>query len=276
MFISNCHFSGNSTAPIQNCSNTPTPIWVSLLIGSTIGTFEAGVNHPLWVAKTLFQQNQRIDWKPSVLYRGFGVHVISSVPLDICQVTVSRVFYERVFPQEWEPTQRRIVSGLVGGGVSALISAPSEMVMTWQQTGDSSWTAAHKIYNSGGIARIFAGFWPTVARDGLFCCGVFAGVPLISKELEKGGCSRSVSDGAAAVVSGLATAVLSQPFDVIKTHTQSSLTTIRLHDAIRLIYRESGVSGFGAGFALRVGRVISAVAILGTMNKKLEQIFNIQ
>lgn len=260
----------------QDPNRPPTPISISLLIGALIGITEATVNHPLWVIKTLVQQNQRIIWRPSVLYRGFGVHIVSSVPLDICQVAVSRVFYERVFCQDWDITQRRIVSGFIGGAFSSLISAPSEMVMTWQQTGDSGEVATRKIIASGGVKRVFAGLIPAAARDGIFCCGVFAGVPLISRELEGRGVSSSVSDLAAGILSGFLAAIFSQPPDVIKTHMQSSTKPIRLGDSVLSIYKESGIIGFGSGFGLRVGRVISAVMILGNMNKKLEKIFNIQ
>lgn len=271
-----CCSKRKTSLPSQGPNRPPTPIWTSLLIGALIGITEASVNHPLWVIKTLVQQNQRIIWRPSVLYRGFGVHIVSSVPLDICQVAVSRVFYERVFPQDWDINQRRIVSGFIGGAFSSLISAPSEMVMTWQQTGDSGEVATRKIIASGGIKRVFAGLLPAAARDGIFCCGVFAGVPLISKELEKRGASSSVSDLAAGILSGFLAAIFSQPPDVIKTHMQSSAKPMRFRDSVISIYRESGIIGFGSGFGLRVGRVISAVMILGNMNKKLEKIFNIQ
>lgn len=260
----------------ENYNSTP---WhVNFFIGAAIGITDAYVTHPLWVAKTLVQQKKPVlhNWK--VLFRGVGVHALSSVPLDSIQTAVSRHFMESPLffcHPRWNNrsnAQKRTISGLLGGGVGALISCPSEMIMIHQTDKKiKALPAIKELWKEGKFKEFYKGFFPTLGRDSLFCCGFFAGVPILARKLEKQDVHPILASLAAGIFAGSITAVLSQPFDTVKTVVQSE-KLLKSKQALQSIYHERGVVGLFSGLSFRISRVTLGILILGTMNDLLEKI----
>ena len=256
-------------------SKTETPIFQSACMGACMGATEALVNHPLWTIKTRIQSRLPFSLNPRVLYSGLGVHCVSSMPLDIIQVTVSRIFFEGRLLEHLQQANRRISAGFLGGAISAVVSCPAEMIMTQQQSKESFVEASRLILSSGKVSRFFTALIPTIMREGVFCCGVFAGVPLIEKKCKEAGLSSLASMSIAGVSSGLLATVGSQPFDMVKTIMQSAPLSlpISIRASVHDLYRDFGVRGFFSGMGLRSIRVVSAVFILGNLNNYLEKTF---
>ncbi len=267
-----------------------TSLMISSLEGATLGFTEAAVNHPLWSIKTLAQEGKSLFCSPSVYYRGFYVHCISSMPLDIIQVTVTRVFFERVLSDQIEPSQRRLMAGFIGGAFSAFVSCPAEMVMTQQLEGQSFLDACKlvagrspkevellkkqsvfesfkHVLSSGKTHRFFTALGPTIGREGIFSAGAYGMLPLIYNECEKQRLPSWISGPIAGIGSGILTTFLSQGFDSIKTHMQVAREPMCIRKAIR----EIGTKNLFNGFGWRCARVCSAVGILGNLNIYLEK-----
>ncbi len=240
-----------------------TPWQTSLFIGFTIGTTDAYINHPLWALKTRQQAGMPFTLNPRILYRGVVSHALSSVPMDMLQVTVSRVAMERLLPKDTSYTTRRLLGGLIGGTAAALISSPAELVMTCQQQGFNPITALK--------AHPFKGFLSAAGRDSLFCCGFFAAVPLVREALEEKDVSSSLAATVAGLSSGVFTAVISHPCDTLKTLIQSSKEKKTYKDAFKEAMQIHGWKGLFTGLPLRTARVASGIFILGTMNDFLER-----
>lgn len=253
-------------------STQATSMSLNLLIGCTIGVSEAYVNHPLWALKTRMQQGKPLTLHPRILYRGVMAHAATSIPLDSIQTTACRVFLESDRLAFLPKGKRRLVAGLLGGCIGALISTPAEMIMTRQQDLQSGLSAAcESLWREGKIRRLYAGFCGTTARDALFCCGFFAGVPILRSHLEQYHVATPLAVVVAGLLSGCFVAVISQPFDVMKTLVQSSSMTISNRYIIRQVYMRRGFLGFFSGLGLRVGRVASGIFILGALNDYLEK-----
>jgi hypothetical protein len=271
----------------------------SLLISSCEGAFlgftEAAINHPLWTVKTLVQEGKPLSRNLNVYYRGFYVHCISSMPLDIIQVTATRVFFEKILSDKIDPPQRRILAGFIGGTLSAFVSCPAEMVMTQQLEGQSFLDACKLVVGqgpkevellkkqsilqtsklvlySGKTHRFFTALLPTIGREGLFSAGAYGVLPLIYDECKKQGLPSWIAAPTAGVGSGILTTFLSQGFDTIKTHMQSAKDPMSMRKALR----EIGTKNLFDGFGWRCARVCSAVGILGNLNIYLEKILDIK
>lgn len=250
-----------------------TPLHLNLSIGIVIGAVEAWVSHPLWTLKTLLQQGKPLVAHPRVLYRGVTSHAASSVPLDMVQTAASRIFYEHPAFTFIPKATRRLIAGGVGGCFGALISSPAEMIMIRQLDKSLGVKAACKdLWKEGGIRKIYAGIGSTLGRDSIFCCGFFAGVPILRNEFECYTSSPPLASISAGILSGIFTAVLSQPFDTIKTSVQSSSTLTNSFSASRKLVAKSGFKGLYNGLSLRIARVTLGILILGTLNDKLEDV----
>ena len=250
-----------------------TPWHKSAGIGLVVGSTEAYVNHPLWALKTRMQAGYHFTLNPRVLYRGVVSHATSSVPLDALQISVSRFVMERFFSAETPIEKKRIVGGLVGGCSAALISCPAELIMTYQQNNMDFRSAVAKITQLGRLQNLYRGFLPTIGRESLFCCGFFSGVPLIKQKLVDLGHSELVSTFVSGILCGIGTAIISHPFDTIKTVVQASEEKKSGRAIAVEIFHKQGWSGYFTGLTMRLARVTSAVLILGGFNDYLERKF---
>lgn len=250
-----------------------TPLYLNLAIGVTIGVTEAYANHPLWTLKTLIQQKKPLTLSWRVLYRGVASHAASSIPLDTIQTTASRIFYEHPYFKSIPNVRRRLLGGCFGGCFGALISSPAEMIMTRQlDKGISVQNACKDLWSEGRVKRFYAGIGSTLVRDSLFCCGFFSGVPILRDRFERQGFHTGLASVIGGIFSGIITAIISQPFDTIKTVIQSSPDNLSTLSVGRQILIKDGFRGLFSGLTLRVGRVASGILILGVLNDKLESL----
>ena len=243
----------------------------SFTMGCIMGSVEAVVSHPFWVLKTRVQAGMGFTLHPRVLYRGLVVHVASSLPLDIIQVMVSRIAFERLLPSTMEESKSRLVAGFIGGASSAFICCPADLIMTLQQDGSSLKKIIFRIYKQKNYFYPFLGMLPTIVREGLFCAGVFGGVSILANECEKQKLPEGVSVILSGMGSGAVTTLLSHPADVIKTRMQAF--NLRIRAAAQDVYLKEGMNGFTSGLGWRMVRVSSAVLVLGNLNRYLEKWF---
>lgn len=97
----------------------------------------------------------------------------------------------------------------------------------------------------------------------------------ILKDFEKG---KDVAQGtlvnfANGAVAGIVTTYATQPFDTIKTRSQSAQGASTV-DALRSIVADEGIRGFWRGTTMRLGRTIFSGGILFTVYERVAAVLN--
>ena len=239
-------------------------------IGLTVGSADVFVNHSLWALTARIQAKLTFTLNPLILYKGFFVHLISSAPLDALQVTMSHLIIQKVLPNRLDETIKRIAGGFFGGCSAALISCPAEMLMVWQQK-NMGFKQALKAVCKESPLHLYTGFTPMVIREGLFCAGFFSFVPYFRGLFQSRGIKKTEATLLAGILSGAITAIISQPFDTVKTVIQASEKKTQLRQVVKHLIKEDGVKGLFKGLSYRTTRVISTIVILGSLNIYLEE-----
>eukprot|EP00948_MAST-09A_sp_MAST-9A-sp1_P001324 g1324.t1 len=196
------------------------------------------------------------------------------------------------------------LSGISARMIAATVISPMELVRTRMQASmgsptdtlefapsasgakrvPSSCTARSRIayhfsslIREGGYRALWRGLTPTLWRD-----VPFSGIYWYSYETLKAKFNSDVDHSpnriminsfAAGALSGSIAAILTNPFDVMKTRTQvraltlgdgttNGNTKLSLRESYQLVLKESGYSGFYAGLAPRLAKVAPACAIM--------------
>lgn len=231
-----------------------------ILKGSIIGAMEAAINHPLWTIKTRIQSNKRMTFNPRSLYRGIGVNMLSMIPITAVQVTTVTTINNTSFMKvnEENPLMdktKKISSAVFGGAVSALISTPAEFLMSQKYNFKSTIFTPKQLY-IGGVA--------TAMRDGIFTAGFLAAPAIIEEQIKE--------RAFAGPIAGVIAAVISHPFDTIKTVQQAHInpTPLSFVAAAKNIVKDAGLFNLYKGFVPRSIRVVSAVTIMDQVGTKLK------
>jgi Mitochondrial carrier protein len=251
-----------------------------LFNGAFIGFSEISIGHPLWVTKTRIQQNYPLSIHPKILYKGFSVNACNEMLIATSQIYVSMSIEEILVSQNVNSITRKIVSGLIGGGISTLITTPAELVMTIQHRDNvSSVRVVENIISKYGVKRLFVGGIGTAFRESFFVAGYYSIVPLLKPvfihRLNTGDLGAALLSG---VVAGGTSAILSQPWDTIKTEQQARVDKENqrfFHNMYR-VYQSNGLKGFFSGTVARSARAITATTIMGNLLDKLNTHDSIQ
>uniref|UniRef100_A0A8C6PK45 Mitochondrial glutathione transporter SLC25A39 n=1 Tax=Nothobranchius furzeri TaxID=105023 RepID=A0A8C6PK45_NOTFU len=173
---------------------------------------------------------------------------------------------------------------LLAGGLARLgavtVISPLELVRTKMQsrklTYKQLWVCIHSAVAQDGLLSLWRGWGPTVLRDVPFSALYWFNYELVKtklcEEYQMPQANFSISFSAGAV-SGAIAAVLTLPFDVVKTRRQIQLgeidalavslkkTTSTWH-IMKNIWAELGYRGLFAGFMPRVIKVAPACAVM--------------
>ncbi|XP_074652155.1 mitochondrial glutathione transporter SLC25A40-like [Tubulanus polymorphus] len=172
------------------------------------------------------------------------------------------------------------VAGSMARVFAAAVISPLELIRTKMQSQKLSYMDIGKAVNlaleRGGVMSLWSGLVPTVLRDVPFSAIYWSGYELLkglflSQKVQQGQ-KLSLSDFLiSGACSGMVAAVLTLPFDVIKTHRQielgeASLTDKRISKStvslMKTIYRQQGITGLFAGTVPRIVKVVPACAIM--------------
>lgn len=268
----------------------------SALVGGISGGIEVLINHPLMTIKNDLQQandllekpNQSLrnqwrqktsslDLSPAHLYRGVIPNAISMIGIIAVRVTISDLsityFFGNVHKNE-APTYQRMLSAYSGGLCSCVITAPTELVILYQQKNNLSFTNAVMQYteNAKKPWKLKKGMLATGCRDGFFTLGFYAVTPMLKKQLQPSIQHDFNASLIAGTTAGVLSTLISHPFDVIKTKQQTSpgSQVMSLRKAATIIYDEKHFAGFFKGIVPRATRVVSAITILGYVTEKVE------
>lgn len=264
--------------------NDPTPppkksyfrtFFEATLGGGLAGAAEVAVDHPLWSLKTRYQneqipKNQKFTLDPRVLYRGFLPNIFSMVPISAIQVSVSQGLKSLGHTPSNPPSDLESLSySAAGGAISALVGSPTELLMAHQTKDRGFFSTLIDIVRQRGLRGLLPGMSGTAMRDAKFTVGYGYASPRLKEEF-----SQYMHEDAAAVAGGLSAglpvAALSQPWDTLKTRQQTGSTPVTpLWKLAKDIVAKEGIRGLYNGSAWRMGRVASAIMIMGEVNEKV-------
>ncbi|KAH7123626.1 mitochondrial carrier domain-containing protein [Dendryphion nanum] len=272
-----------------NDSNTP-PI-VSLAAGGVAGGIEAFTSYPLEFAKTRVQlrsqkgiptprnpflvvthvyQNEGIR----ALYKGCAALVVGSIAKD----GVRFLFFDQIKQSFADPEtgtlspMRNLLAGMTAGVVASITAVtPTERIKTAliddarnEKRFRSGLHATRVIWQEHGIMGLYRGFVGTTLKQAsatAFRMGTYN----ILKDYET---KRQIQQNTAVnfangSVAGVVTTLATQPFDVIKTRSQSAHGASTA-EAVKTVLLDYGIRGFWRGTTMRLGRTVFSGGILFT------------
>jgi solute carrier family 25 citrate transporter 1 len=167
---------------------------------------------------------------------------------------------------------RNLLAGMAAGVVASITAVtPSERIKTAliddarnERRFRSGWHATTTIWKEHGIFGLYRGFAGTTMKQAsatAFRMGTYN----ILKDFEK---KKDISQTVAVnfangSVAGTITTLATQPFDVIKTRSQSAKGTSTA-EAFKSVMIDYGVRGFWKGTTMRLGRTVFSGGVLFT------------
>jgi hypothetical protein len=243
--------------------------------GGIAGAAEVAADHPAWVLKTRYQddripKNQKFTLNPRVLYRGFFPNIFSMAPITALQVSVSQGIKSMFHSPDNPPSDMESLSySATGGAVSSLVGGPTELLMA-RQTQERGFfgTLRHTILERGWRG-LLPGMGGTAVRDAKFTAGYGYGAPRLKEEFKEY-MPENAASVAGGIGAGVPVALLSQPWDTLKTAQQTAEgEVLPMWKIAKQKMKEEGIKGFYKGSGWRMGRVASAIMIMGEVNERV-------
>ncbi|CAD5117888.1 DgyrCDS6633 [Dimorphilus gyrociliatus] len=174
-----------------------------------------------------------------------------------------------------------IVAGSVARVGAVTLISPLELIRTKMQSERLSYRELSKAIRlsikSEGISTVMRGLGSTLLRDVPFSALYWYGYELLkSKQMNLAGCTQPtfLQSFYAGAISGTFAAIVTLPFDVIKTHqqiavgeelskfTSKSATSSSTLSQIRKLYMQQGIRALFTGLVPRVVKIAPACAIM--------------
>ncbi|KAF2261867.1 tricarboxylate transport protein-like protein [Lojkania enalia] len=276
---------------MKGTRDSKTPPIVSLAAGGVAGGIEAFTSYPLEFAKTRVQLRSQkgiptprnpfrvvtqVYQKEGIraLYKGCAALVVGSIAKD----GVRFLFFDQIKHAFADPQTgtlsplRNLAAGMTAGVVASITAVtPTERIKTAliddarnERRFRSGLHATSVIWKEHGMLGLYRGFAGTTLKQAsatAFRMGTYN----ILKDFET---TRDIPQNTAVnfangSVAGIVTTLCTQPFDVIKTRSQSAYGTSTA-EAVKSILIDYGIRGFWKGTTMRLGRTVFSGGILFT------------
>ncbi|KAF2464111.1 tricarboxylate transport protein-like protein [Lindgomyces ingoldianus] len=276
---------------VSGANDSKTPPIVSLTAGGVAGGIEAFTSYPLEFAKTRVQLRSqkgiptpknpflvvtRVYQKEGIrsLYKGCAALVVGSIGKD----GVRFLFFDQIKHAFADPQTgtlsplRNLAAGMTAGVVASITCVtPTERIKTAliddarnEKRFRSGLHATSVIWKEHGILGLYRGFVGTTLKQAsatAFRLGTYN----ILKDFET---TRNIPQNTATnfangSVAGIVTTLCTQPFDVIKTRSQSA-HGMSTAEAVKSVLVDYGIKGFWKGTTMRLGRTVFSGGILFT------------
>ncbi|XP_071478271.1 mitochondrial glutathione transporter SLC25A40-like [Diadema antillarum] len=214
------------------------------------------------------------------LWSGLSPTLVMAVPATVLyytsydQLRYHLGFEQGINGQYWKP--------MVAGGTARLFAcsviAPLELIRTKMQSRPLTYReivdCVQRAVGEDGIMSLWRGWSPMVWRDVPFSVVLWLSYELMKAKLcQDYGVKTPTFTMAftAAAMSGTIAAVLTQPFDVIKTHRQIELGELgemrksassSTVDIAKKLYADRGINGLYAGTLPRLAKITPACALM--------------
>ncbi|CAG2115271.1 unnamed protein product [Medioppia subpectinata] len=216
----------------------------------------------------------------SALWSGLPPTLVMAIPATVIYFTVYDQLREHInhrLKLVEQPLWVPVVSGGLARVFAATTISPLEMIRTKMQSKRLSYLelgrAVKSLLESQGFFSLWRGLSATILRDVPFSCIYWANYEFMKKQFNQKEPSFAFSFVSGATA-GTVAAVLTLPFDVVKTHRQIELGEMQIiaqnntsnasktRDILRRIYRQNGFRGLFSGIVPRVIKVAPACAIM--------------
>jgi len=218
----------------------------------------------------------------AALYKGCTSLIIGSVAKDAVRF-LSFDLIKNAFKDPETQTLtplRNLLAGMSAGVVASIFAVtPTERIKTaliddarHAKRFRSASHCVQIIYRETGVLGLYRGFAGTTLKQAsatAFRMGTYN----ILKDLEKGRDVRQ-STGVNFVngaVAGVVTTYATQPFDTVKTRSQSARGASAV-EAFRSVLADGGVRGFWRGTTMRLGRTVFSGGILFTVYERVAKV----
>jgi solute carrier family 25 citrate transporter 1 len=245
----------------------------AIFAGSVAGAAEVcSTGQILWSLKTRAQNNRPFTLNPWELARGMPLNALSMVPITALQVGFNQLIYQVYFQNGSLSDSERITTAFTAGVIAASVAGPTEMVMTHHRKDEYFHQAFNNFAQKYSVRTFCTGLTGTAIRDGFFSAAYLAGTPLLYNHIKQYCDSERKATVLANGTSGVLAAVLSHPFDTIKSRQQSEMpgTHAKFLSTANNIFAKTGFQGFFAGGLWRGARVVTAVATIGYVTNAVE------
>lgn len=276
--------------------NSRTPPVVSLASGGIAGGVEAAVTYPFEFAKTRVQlHNEGNASRPRnpflvvaevlrnegarALYKGCSSLIVGSIAKD----GVRFLSFDMIKNAFKDPETgalspvRNMLAGMSAGVVASIFAVtPTERIKTAliddARTTKRFHSAPHAvrvIYSEHGFLGLYRGFAGTTLKQAgatAFRMGTYN----ILKDYEN---SRQITQSTATnfangALAGIITTYATQPFDTLKTRSQSAKGASTV-EAFQSVMADAGIRGFWRGTTMRLGRTVFSGGILFTVYEQV-------
>ncbi|XP_029838050.2 solute carrier family 25 member 40 [Ixodes scapularis] len=213
------------------------------------------------------------------LWSGLPPTLVMAVPATVLYFTAydqirgilcARMEVQLASQPIWIPA----MSGATARVFSATLISPLEMVRTKMQSKRLSYLeigqAVRSLVNARGVLSLYTGLGPTLLRDVPFSCIYWTMYELLKRQCKQTEPTFMFSFAAGAMA-GTISAVVTLPFDVVKTHKQIELGEMELmkerrststFTIMRDLYQSRGVKGLFSGIVPRISKVAPACAVM--------------
>ena len=285
----------------QESKQSQTPPVVSVISGGIAGGVEAAVTYPFEFAKTRTQLQNEKGAKPprnpflivrSVfrqegfrsVYKGCSALIVGSVAKD----AVRFLSFDTIKNSFADPGTgalspfRNLLAGMSAGIVASIFAVtPTERIKTaliddarGQKRFYSAFHAVRTILKEDGPVGVYRGFAGTTLKQAS-ATSFRMGSYNIIKEFER---SYDISQNTVVnfingALAGTITTLATQPFDTIKTRSQTAKATTTV-EAFTSIMRDDGIWGFWRGTVMRLGRTVLSGGVLFTTAEFVAKILN--
>ena len=250
------------------------------------------IQYPFEFAKTSVQlQNTYNSNNPlKVLYRVYRTHGVSSIYTGCSTLVVGTTGKAAVRFLSFDTVKSQLsdssgklgpIQGIVAGMGAGVIESvfavtPSERIKTalisdakGPKRFRNGGHATRIIFMERGIRGFYQGLLATTLKQSATSAVRMGTYSALKEEWRARGLpASSVATFGIGVVAGIITVYATQPFDTVKTRTQSSVGA-RTKEAFFSVVSESGVSGLWKGSTMRLGRLMFSGGIVFTIYEKV-------
>lgn len=246
----------------------------SVVVGGLVGAAEVMLpGQALYYVANMAVQNKVISRNPADWYKGVFPNAVGVAPIAAIQKATNTQATEAITTmQEHDLSAGQRLAVAFGAGVTgAVVATPQEAISTYM--GNNTTKTTRQAMSDLGT-RAWRGFRPMAAREGVFSSGYQAVEPMMQDAAKSTMGNTTTAAVAGSVAAGVVTAVVSQPFAVVKTLVQSDPDKAQYKnnfDTVQKIYRQDGAKGFFRGGVARGTRVAIAIPLYAQYTKVLTQ-----
>lgn len=247
----------------------------NVLLGSVAAFIEGIILQPTIYWKNAKAQGLRFTLNPRKLYRGTGASIFNECAVMSLQFGVTS-YVQKSGPDKPHDVQAAIVGGLV----SAFLSAPIELIMITQQlSGRNFFRSVHHTVQRHGLGSrgLYRGLSPAIFRDAIYVGSMLGVTPVLQQYLERHhGQSSMVASFNASVLGGILAAIPSHPFDIVKTCMQGDMdgkVYTSPVQTMRALLEQGGVRRLFSGCSWRTLNIVGTVYIANECKNRLEGTF---